>query len=353
MILIFMRLFFCVVKAQNDLNELQKVHQEHMKIMQHFLTSHHCLHIYLDIGTNIGVQIRKLYQPQSYPGAAILPFFNEMFVNATQNRTNICSFGFEPNYIHTARLQQLQSTYRSMGYPTVIFTGVAVDRVTGNATFYHDVKAIPEQHEWGASLFNWQNQGQKVAFNVLTVDLAAFINNMYQHWSPPGHGVKSTPDDLINHNHHKHKGVIVAKMDIEGAEYIVLPHLLAHGTLCYIDVIMAEFHAWGMPAEQIPGKAAEKDIIKWIIKQSRGCSFTLSELDDESYFNDPIALPQVAGNSTSTPETSSPPKAQRLLKDQIDADKVYDRRFLRQRTTAHKDQSSQVQKSKTIIFTRV
>ena len=38
-----------------------------------------CYHVYLDVGSNIGVQVRKLYQPQYYPGAAALNVFKEAF----------------------------------------------------------------------------------------------------------------------------------------------------------------------------------------------------------------------------------------------------------------------------------
>ena len=32
-------------------------------------TADDCWHVYLDVGTNIGVQIRKLFEPERYPGA--------------------------------------------------------------------------------------------------------------------------------------------------------------------------------------------------------------------------------------------------------------------------------------------
>ena len=38
-----------------------------------------CRHVYLDVGSNIGVQVRKLYQPELYPGAVVLPVFKEAF----------------------------------------------------------------------------------------------------------------------------------------------------------------------------------------------------------------------------------------------------------------------------------
>ena len=38
-----------------------------------------CYHVYLDVGSNIGVQVRKLYQPKYYPRAGVLKVFQEAF----------------------------------------------------------------------------------------------------------------------------------------------------------------------------------------------------------------------------------------------------------------------------------
>ena len=33
---------------------------------------HRCTHAYLDVGTNIGVQLRKLFEPSKYPKSLVL-----------------------------------------------------------------------------------------------------------------------------------------------------------------------------------------------------------------------------------------------------------------------------------------
>ena len=38
-----------------------------------------CRHVYLDMGTNIGIQIRKLYEPHLFPDALVLPIFDKFF----------------------------------------------------------------------------------------------------------------------------------------------------------------------------------------------------------------------------------------------------------------------------------
>ena len=38
-----------------------------------------CQHVYLDMGTNTGIQIRKLYQPHLFPNASIIKVFDKYF----------------------------------------------------------------------------------------------------------------------------------------------------------------------------------------------------------------------------------------------------------------------------------
>jgi hypothetical protein len=53
--------------------------------------------IYLDIGTNLGVQLRKLYDPQQFPNATVLPVFDKMF---GMQRKGVCAVGVEANVHH-------------------------------------------------------------------------------------------------------------------------------------------------------------------------------------------------------------------------------------------------------------
>ena len=65
-----------------------------------------CYHVYLDVGTNVGIQIRKLYEPEKYPNASIHKFFDEHFKrNNVSSSRHICAIGFEPNPRHVSILQ--------------------------------------------------------------------------------------------------------------------------------------------------------------------------------------------------------------------------------------------------------
>ena len=63
--------FYGQNKNQNLINNTRKISNTNML--------DGCFHVYLDIGSNIGVQIRKLYEPRLYPGAHVHRIFNSVF----------------------------------------------------------------------------------------------------------------------------------------------------------------------------------------------------------------------------------------------------------------------------------
>ena len=60
-------------------------------------------------------------------------------------------------------------------------------------------------------------------------------------------------------NSNKKDHYVVVKMDIEGAEYDVLAHMIEKNTIANVDLLLVEFHK-----EPVPGKSRQliKDIIK-------------------------------------------------------------------------------------------
>ena len=63
-----------------------------------------CFHVYLDVGSNVGVQVRKLFEPSFYPGAPFVNVFDKEFGPVEARRKSVCAVGFEPNPHHTKRL---------------------------------------------------------------------------------------------------------------------------------------------------------------------------------------------------------------------------------------------------------
>ena len=116
----------------------------HMARAVRLLQSGRCHHVYIDVGTNIGVQVRKLYEPHRYPLAHTLPLFDAYFgpansttadtattaVNTTApsgvGRGNVCTFAFEPNPRWSSALTQLEQAYKRRGWAVVVFSGTAV-----------------------------------------------------------------------------------------------------------------------------------------------------------------------------------------------------------------------------------
>jgi hypothetical protein len=46
-----------------------------------------CYHVYLDVGSNVGVQVRKLFEPDLYPDAPVLEVFNSVFGPRNKTRS--------------------------------------------------------------------------------------------------------------------------------------------------------------------------------------------------------------------------------------------------------------------------
>jgi len=76
-----------------------------------------CQRVYLDVGSDVGIQIRKLFEPELYPEAKVLPIFDSRFGPPKERKrdTGLCAVGFEPNPLNQARLLELETAYRKQG----------------------------------------------------------------------------------------------------------------------------------------------------------------------------------------------------------------------------------------------
>jgi len=87
-----------------------------------------CRHVYLDVGANVGVQVRKLFEPELYPGSPAIAYYSQYFGNISYIKQHVCAFGFEANPVHFPRLRAIEQCYTKRGWPTVFFGPVAVSR---------------------------------------------------------------------------------------------------------------------------------------------------------------------------------------------------------------------------------
>lgn len=224
-----------------------------------------CKQVYLDIGSNIGVQIRKLFEPSRYPGADVIRVFDKHF-GVTRNKSqDLCAIGIEMNPSHTSRLKLLEHHYTSTcNYNVKFFTETAASTHDGFVGFLSDGDHANE--EWGAST-NLVLKDQSVISQtkqiVQSIDIANFILK-----------------ELV-----PHADTIVIKLDIEGAEHDVLPRLMMTGALCNVSEIFIELHYWSFSQDQ-------KELMDMATKlypgffSAAGCRVQMSYIDDESYLHD-------------------------------------------------------------------
>jgi len=223
-------------------------------------------YLYLDIGSNIGVQVRKLFEPEKYPHrhhhhnhthkhARAVQIFEKDYWDAVPRASNVCALGMEPNPHLWPRLQALEEAYNQRGFRTHFYRFAAWTE-EGTMDFHADPGA--EHHDWGAHLRLSSNDTVKVR----TVDLIAFLSSL-----PRGK-------------------IRVMKLDIEGAEWQVLEKAIPSGVLCsdFVGRIMWEAHAWGTPNETWRGEHTRQAMLNRLHEHncSSGEYSKVSE-EDESY----------------------------------------------------------------------
>jgi len=232
-----------------------------------------CRKIYLDVGSNIGVQVRKFFEPERYPGAEVLPLFDRSFGPAARRKepsqqTGLCSLGMEPHPALQGRLHEIAQAYQSRGWHVHFYPFAAHTRV-GTLLFQQQdgvgrgtasrIAGYGPKSWWP---FSWEDRSQQVT--VQTIDLADFISSL------PA------------------SSVVLMKLDIEGAEFDVVPRLAERGLLCKSSIPEAfiEVHE----SSKFSIAAGERFIEQQLdlARNSEGpCEHTvLNVLDDESFAKD-------------------------------------------------------------------
>ena len=270
--------------------------------IEELFRKHDCRHVYVDMGTNIGVQIRKLYEPRLYRKASILPEFDRIF--GPVPRCHVCAIGFEPNPHHKKRLKKVEHALRLAGAPMLI-----VDAAISDADAFIRIE-LPSNsrtsadEDWTATVAALDGARGRVpgkaflelkgAATVRTVDAARVLLALYR---------------LLKGRHAG--GRIFAKIDVEGSEFRVLPHLLLRQALCLIDFATIEWHdwmfltGWGVRSAKLLGLApadAGSELVQLVANRTRhtieeaishpSCKLSLIELDDESFQHDGMELPR-------------------------------------------------------------
>ena len=85
-------------------------------------------------------------------------------------------------------------------------------------------------------------------------------------------------------------------MDVEGAEHVLLPHMIITGALCLIDVVFTECHNWG--SITLGGTTTDNDFAAFFeefVQQhdQKACETRFRTLDDETYGSSEFSLPEL------------------------------------------------------------
>lgn len=252
-----------------------------------------CYHVYLDVGSNIGVHARFLYESHLYPHAKKAAKVFDTYFGSPSDRNNndICIFAFEPNPAHRERLELLEKIYNNAGWKFHVYmVGVGVSDNT-KLTFYHQPNEIQDS-EWGFGTTARHDQNS-IPVDVPVMDLT--------HWIETEIMYRKIPTSV--HGKYENGPKVVMKVDIEGQEFVVVPKLMFSNVLCRtVDYVFTEDHPGLFQFTRDPtltnlGIQNEDDAqVYWnnlisafnTYKQSSRCRTTIEMLDDETYHTDGV-----------------------------------------------------------------
>lgn len=308
-------LFFCAFYQKFSSNLLLQIKEEKTKHL-----ADGCYHVFLDVGSNIGMHGRFVFEPNTFSSRSgkhkkMMRIFDENFgrergIEApNSNNGNICIFAFEPNPEHVKRHVELQMVYKKFGlrYHPV---PMGVSDQDAYITFYHQDNN-PEKYgkELGFSAAKkYQDQKKATEKNVTIIETKIEVIRLSR-WLKENIYQRSLPDKKF-----ALPPKVLMKLDVEGMEYILLPDLFLSGILCQtVDVITTELHfkqIIDIPPNSMTGRGGIKLNSKDDRMKLANGLFTalhslrnndcllkrIEMLDDESYFLDGHPYPEPKNN---------------------------------------------------------
>jgi hypothetical protein len=271
--------------------------------------------VFLDVGSNVGLQVRKLYEPELYHGNLAEPFFSQYL--GPPPRCDVCSIAIEPNPKHADHLTRLTDNYRAAGVG-VLFLPVAASDMDGFTEFFIDTtpRNRGRSIDLGASASPLKALHQLARYNefsnatrVRTADLSRLILHVHSQLGRIQHTGRGPPSPPR----------VVMKLDTEFLELRLLPHLTWSLALCAaVDAVMVDWSnlALGQAASRQPHltlPAVEladglRDVLTRAYNASlRGehCRASLLDVDDETYMKAGSKLPMHPAPGACTRRTAS------------------------------------------------
>lgn len=249
-----------------------------------------CYHVFIDVGSNIGNTVRKVYEPHLFINASFLPIFDKYFgdINSRQlsGAHSICTVGFEPNPKHTQWLKDLQLAYEKCGWKAKFHTKTAAAHSYGLATFYSDGEE--KNFEWGASIVKSKKAVKPIGVARM-MRLADYILHKVTTRKLP----RSINAEVL-----EQKPNVVMKLDIEGSELEVLTDLLVTGALQHIDLVTVEYHPKSFTSDDkrpafIEGLEKAIDTITYLSQRLRlNAVINVKTFEDESFGKVIYPLPE-------------------------------------------------------------
>ena len=244
-----------------------------------------CKFLFLDVGSNRGTHIRKLFEPHLYKTAPYLKIFNAMFGNASfrsqpSSVTGLCAIGIEPNPTWDPRLTQIEKAYQTMGWKVKWLRNGVSNRSTSITFWANPNSNSNSDSDEGFSSTRKNIKKAWVPVPVQTLVFAELLEKIHL----------TIPES---------KNLI--KMDIEGSEYEVLEQMLEKQLLCKtrIDTLSIEWHLSQLmkryKVKFDPETIQKYRRIEQRLREGDSCSEAeptkVIELDDESFPLDGKPLP--------------------------------------------------------------
>jgi len=267
-----------------------------------------CLHVFVDLGSNRGLQIRKLYESHLFPLAPILPLYEKYFgAPETRNLQELCTVAFEPNPQHTEHLQSLAANYSTCGIRVVAFTETGVSEKDAVGNFAADLTFMEMDIVHGMTarflpteqtldnLKETHALGGSEVMPIKMMRLAKFITDVVAKRKLPLSARVTKPR-------------VVVKCDIEGGELGVVTDMVVTGAMEVVDNLHMEWHGvqgpgfirTGDEAEMIDKLAeAVTTLSKVTMELGMEGKVLVEEQDDETYSG--LAVYQLFGDYSLLP----------------------------------------------------
>jgi hypothetical protein len=134
-------------QATTNLTRTTTTTTSHTKQRRKVAIADGCYHVFLDLGSNIGVHGRFLMEPDFYQLSKLaVSLFEDEFGSGRDNR-DFCIFAFEPNPQHYQRQTELAAAYAAMGW-RYAYIPAGIGRDDESITFYGMARDAG-QKDWG------------------------------------------------------------------------------------------------------------------------------------------------------------------------------------------------------------